>query len=663
MVRLFPTTHNLLDYRPDIDGLRAVAVTAVILYHFFPNAIPGGFIGVDVFFVISGYLISSIIFKQLQEQKFVFSQFYLRRSWRLFPALSLVIAATLAYGFISLQIDELVQLTKHASGGTLFISNFIFLRESGYFDTSAEAKPLLHLWSLSVEEQFYLLWPLAIFFVYKKRKPLLPLFLFLAFICSFWFCIHHANHDPTAAFYLPYTRFWELIVGAGIALPQQLGYRLTAADRYTTLQSILGFMLLICGFWGLSQATIFPGWWASLPVIGSALLINAGPNAMINRLLLSHRLVVSLGLISYPLYLWHVPILAYINIESGHLVSTTIRVIAMLLAILFAILTYKCIELPLRRFHKSRKATLAMLFAMALVSTISMSAFLLLERRVESPDTDEIIFNTDSKTKFYQFYANSPNGRWRNFFEEKFRHDCNFFMVEQFYAGTPTRTPKPEIAESCFTRNPAATHAVLIWGDSHAQMINSGLTNNLPSNWQVLQVASSGCAPDLGFSQQSKTEYCAHSNWFALRTARELKPDVVVLAQHDFHFASELNAIANQLLLAGIKKILILGPAPRWKDDLPKLFVRRMWADQNERTMIGVDIDFIRKNQNLKRLVIETEQIQYIDLMNFFCNPTGCLTRIGASLDHNLTSWDRGHLTEIASDLLAKKLLVPAILK
>jgi hypothetical protein len=140
------------------------------------------------------------------------------------------------------------------------------------------------------------------------------------------------------------------------------------------------------------------------------------------------------------------------------------------------------------------------------------------------------------------------------------------------------------------------------------------------------------------------------------------KPDVVILAQHDFHLASDLNALAAYLLSIGVKKVLIIGPAPRWKDDLPKLFIRQLWADKPVRTTTGVDTSFMRKNDNLKRLVVQTPQIQYVDLMNLMCNVKGCLTMIGTKIDHNLTTWDRGHLTDIASDYVAANLLVPIIL-
>jgi peptidoglycan/LPS O-acetylase OafA/YrhL len=662
MAQLSSQNARSLPYRPDIDGLRALAVTAVVLYHFFPTLLPGGFIGVDVFFVISGYLISSIILSQLQTGKFRFAVFYSHRAWRLFPALILTLSVTLVYGLFRLQIDELVQLLKHALGSALFVSNFIFLKESGYFDSAAEAKPLLHMWSLSIEEQFYLLWPLILFFIYKKKR-FLPLCLFLLFVGSFWLCVRQMKIDPITAFYLPYTRFWELLAGAALAMRQQLNHRLESESRFSNLQSILGITLLSSGFWGISQNTIFPGWWALLPVVGSTLLISAGQHATINRIILSRPIVVGIGLISYPLYLWHVPLLAYLNIETSHSHSSLIRVSLLFASVVLAVLTYRFVERPMRKFHTKNLATGALLSCMLIVTVFAGGLLLKYQGNDAATNISADKAISETQNDFYLFYADAPHGRWRTFFERKFRHDCSFFMLEQFYAGNPTQTPKTSIADSCFTRDPKVAHSVLIWGDSHAQMLNSGLIDNLPTTWQVLQVASSGCVPSLSFSQESKTQYCAQSNWFALHTALRIKPDVVILAQHDFHLASELNSLARRLISAGIKKVLIIGPAPRWKDDLPKLVIRQLWAEQPERTMKGVDIDFIRQNDNLKRLIKQTDQIQYVDMMNLFCDSKGCLTRLGSQLDHNLTTWDRGHLTELASDYFAKHLLVPTILK
>lgn len=205
-----------ISYRPDIDGLRAFAIIAVLLFHAFPLIIPGGFVGVDVFFVISGYLISSIIFRELNEGRFSFSGFYQRRIKRIFPALILVLAACYLFGWFALMASEFKMLGKHIISSIGFVQNIVLYKESGYFDTASELKPLLHLWSLGVEEQFYFLFPLIAWAMWRYRKWALPL-LVIAAVLSFGADVQKLKTDPSAAFYLPQYRFWEILVGSVLA--------------------------------------------------------------------------------------------------------------------------------------------------------------------------------------------------------------------------------------------------------------------------------------------------------------------------------------------------------------------------------------------------------------------------------------------------------------
>src|SRR3954462_920038 len=203
-------------YRPDVDGLRAVAVLAVLAYHAFPSVLPGGFAGVDVFFVISGYLITGIIIEDLARERFTYANFYWRRIRRIFPALILVLVTCLALGWLVLLPDEYAQLGKHVAAGAGFVSNIALWREAGYFDSAAELKPLLHLWSLGVEEQYYLVWPLFLFLFKKQSNRMLWMILGIGAL-SFILNILMVSRYPTAAFYLPVTRFWELLAGSLLA--------------------------------------------------------------------------------------------------------------------------------------------------------------------------------------------------------------------------------------------------------------------------------------------------------------------------------------------------------------------------------------------------------------------------------------------------------------
>lgn len=354
-----------LDYRPDIDGLRAVAILSVVAFHLSPDVLRGGFLGVDVFFVISGFLISTIIFKGLANDGFSFTDFYAHRIRRIFPGLVLVIAVCLFVGWHALLPTEFVLLGKHVIASTLFTENFRLWREAGYFDISTSLKPLMHLWSLAIEEQFYLVFPLILWVGWRLR---LNLFAIVAtiFAASFAFYLHDVDHQPIAAFFSPKSRFWELMVGAILAYaalhhPDRLqavrnigrrhrGDAGTGTAPGETAASLLGLALLAVVIGGLNLGLPFANLMGEgFAVLGSALLIFAGPTALVNRLLLSNGIAVFVGLISYPLYLWHWPLLSFLTIIDGTYPPLHQRAIAVAASFVLATLTYRFVELRIRR--------------------------------------------------------------------------------------------------------------------------------------------------------------------------------------------------------------------------------------------------------------------------------------------------------------------------
>lgn len=361
-------------YRKDIDGLRAIAVGAVVIFHAFPNLITGGFVGVDVFFVISGYLISSIIMKGLASEGFSFFDFYSRRVNRIFPALLLVLASSWIFGWFSLLSDEYTQLGKHIAGGSVFLSNIVLLMESGYFDNSANTKILLHLWSLGVEEQFYLIWPVILVLAWKFKKKLLTAIITLGMV-SFGISLLSLYSDPTIAFYSPQSRFWELLIGAFLSY-LTLNNHLERFDSVKNHLSIVGALLLALSFYLISESSKFPGWWAFLPTLGAFLLIASGPDALINRLVLSSKILVWIGLISFPLYLWHWPLLTFSRIiESGE-PSVISRVIIVLLSVILSWLTYKFIEVPLRSKGAKKSKTTILTLSMVFTGVIGYITYM-----------------------------------------------------------------------------------------------------------------------------------------------------------------------------------------------------------------------------------------------------------------------------------------------
>ena len=342
-----------LKYRPDIDGLRAIAVMAVVLYHASPRWLPGGFVGVDIFFVISGYLISTIIFGSLAGQGFSYAEFYARRVRRLFPTLLLVLACTLGFGWFVLLADEFRQLGRHVLASAAFVQNLALWAEAGYFDTVAESKPLLHLWSLAVEEQFYIVWPVLLGLAWWGGRRLLP-WMLAATGLSFVLAIVLVFRAPDAAFYMPLARVWELAAGGVLAW---LGLRRQAESAAHGLRgrqwmSVLGLALIAAGLALIDRHKHFPGFWALLPVMGACLCIAAGPGAWLNKHVLGSRPFVWICLISYPLYLWHWPLLAYARVlEEGVDPPRAVRFGAVGAAMLLAWLSYRFVEKPLRHRH------------------------------------------------------------------------------------------------------------------------------------------------------------------------------------------------------------------------------------------------------------------------------------------------------------------------
>ncbi|MEZ2299830.1 acyltransferase family protein [Variovorax sp. RCC_210] len=332
-------------YRPDIDGLRAIAVGSVVLYHAFPKALLGGFVGVDIFFVISGFLITTIILQSLAAGDFSYRDFYARRIRRIFPALIVVLLTTLLVGWYMLLSDEFAELGKQTVGGAAFVANLVFWGESGYFDTAAETKPLLHLWSLGIEEQFYIFWPLLLGLAWRKRWPIVRVVLAVAVI-SFLVNVTTVHPLPAASFYSPASRFWELMVGGILAC---MRLKAPAPNVWRShVQSVLGVGLIVLGLVMIRSNKAFPGWWALLPTLGAVSCIAAGPNGVLNKYLLSNRVMVWIGLISYPLYLWHWPLLAFVRILEDDPLnlnpSFAHRAGALVASVLLAWATYRFVE-------------------------------------------------------------------------------------------------------------------------------------------------------------------------------------------------------------------------------------------------------------------------------------------------------------------------------
>lgn len=363
-------------YRADIDGLRGIAVIGVLFYHAFPKLMAGGFAGVDLFFVISGYLISGIVLKGLERGTFSFKDFYQRRIRRIFPALAIVLATFLVLGWFLLLPAEYRQLAKHSLAAAAFVSNIALWKEAaagfataGYFDADSTREPFLHLWSLGIEEQFYLVWPLLLCALWKLKNNRLWFAIALAAL-SFFLNVRLIAH-PSTSFYLPITRFWELLLGCILALAPASG-KVAPDPRLRNLCAVAGAGLILAAFLLLRSDRAFPGWWALLPALGATLVIFAGPGSWINNKLLSVRGLVFVGLISYPLYLWHWPLFAFSRILG--IASNSVILALTALSVILSWATWRCVETKIRR-RRLTQDVFALAASLAMIALISLGLF------------------------------------------------------------------------------------------------------------------------------------------------------------------------------------------------------------------------------------------------------------------------------------------------
>jgi peptidoglycan/LPS O-acetylase OafA/YrhL len=358
---------NSIEYRPEIDGLRALAVVPVLLYHAQIGA-SGGFVGVDVFFVISGFLITSMLLKRMEAAPLDLLEFWERRIRRIFPALAVMTLTTLVVGWFLLLPADYEELGESVCAQTLLSSNVFFWRHTSYFDGGADLKPLLHTWSLAVEEQFYLLYPLILVGLAKLRRPLGTLIFLILCVVSFVVSVDGVAHHPQATFYLLPSRFWELGLGAVVAaLPRSILF--PASVRQLT--SGIGLAMIFYAVFFYDALTPFPGIAALLPCCGAALFIQSNrPHLTFAGKFLSSRPIVFIGLISYSLYLWHWPIIVFANYWALKPPRLSTCIALLFLCFFLSVASWKFVEIPCRRRRIVRSRTAVFLLASATASIL-----------------------------------------------------------------------------------------------------------------------------------------------------------------------------------------------------------------------------------------------------------------------------------------------------
>ena len=635
-----------LKYRADIDGLRAIAVLAVVLFHAFPDHLTGGFVGVDIFFVISGYLISSIIYNELDSNSFSFLQFYCRRVRRIFPSLITVLVACYLAGWYLLIAGEYKKLGVHIAAASIFSSNFLLYREAGYFDEASDSKLLLHLWSLGIEEQFYIIWPVLLYASWKGKLNLLTVTIILM-LFSFTLNIVKIQTDKVQTFYWPTTRAWELLIGACLAF--QLTHVNNHFDTYKrrldgllhiligseplkansailcNVASIAGTLLIILPMYFLTKAANFPGWLAVAPTLGTGLLIYVGSTSWINRKILCSRLLVGIGRISYPLYLWHWPLLIYARILLEKEISYDSRVAVIFLSILLAWITQAFIEKSCRfgQFLKMKFVFLCILMVgIALIGYYT--------------------YRTDGlPNRFPQVIRDIGNyEKYAQVSEKSYRLDTCLIHSDR---------KEWKFGACVDNADKLASNGVILWGDSHAAQFYPAIAAMKPVV-RLTQLTVTSCPPIPGLEESSL--YCKEINDYCIKRISDEKPNTVILAGiwPSYKWEALTNTVA-MLRNASIKNIYLVGPVPQWQGKLPmcvyKYFVRDKLHRVPSRMHACLVPNVDRIDQAMRDFATKT-MINYISPYEILCNSDGCLTRIAGN-DSILTAYDFHHLTIPAS--------------
>ena len=640
------TLANPANYRPDIDGLRALAILLVVFYHYF--GVLGGYIGVDIFFVISGYLITFQIVTSLDHQTFSLTDFYAKRVRRILPALAFVICSCLLFSWFFLFPTDFVLLAKHATAGILNVSNIVLWLEAGYFDTSSSHKPFLHFWSLGIEEQFYLAWPLLLMFFFRFRQYVLSCLITLTAV-SFVLNVIATHYDRTLAFYMPLTRFWELSAGGILAFVivrrsgnLKRGFTGTSPTLWPLGHPAapwLGLALILLATVLLDQRSAFPGFWALLPVAGTCLLIAPTNRVAPGMGWLQSKTLVYIGKISFCIYLWHWPVLLL-----AHLIDFTSRpskFVALGVCLILSWFTCRFVEQPIRSINVTRANASKFLWAGAAVSiAIALTGGLFATRTLT---------RSWDKTLISKAYEVPQIG-------------CGVFADQG-------KEFNPALFARCDKILYPTAAKVMLLGDSHALSLYQGLKPYLEGRQiNLISYPVLECTP---LSINDQRPRCNDYNNWIYGQIDMLKPDLIIIfAHHLFRaidpylgeqagYITHLWKQAAALKAQGVPNVWIMGEIPNWRESLPHAmnfnFLRR-GQPVPVRTNTYILEDSL-KMDGLMRAQDNHQGVEYISLKEALCNKQGCLTQVGTDFPDDLLVMDYGHLTRNGAQYISAQVL------
>lgn len=612
-----------MKFRKDINGLRAIAVIGVLLFHFNEFWMPGGFAGVDVFFVISGFLMTGIIFRGIEQENFSSFKFYVARANRIVPALSVLCLILLIFGWFFTLDSVFETMSEHVGSSVGFFSNLTYWREAGYFETASHEKWLLHTWSLSVEWQFYIIYPLALVVIHKfSSVKVLKALIIVGTLLSFVICIYVTYKMPNPAYYLLPTRMWEMLLG-GVAYI----YPFTLKDKEKKYLELSGLALILGSYLFISKENPWPGYLAIFPVLGSFLIIQAKCN---NSLVTGNVILQKIGSWSYSIYLWHWPLVVYMYIYMEP--SFTVIALLITLSIILGFLSYSLVE---RRILGIKALVLWSI-------TLGLSTFIFFNNgkfdiREKSHDPRNKILNT------YKKYQMDPTGLFSK---------CNA-SIQIEHKGVP------QVDKSCVSLEKGG---IFVWGDSHMGALSTGLRYEMAHNTPFSMLTSSGCAPSFAIKRNGFNRFdqgCDFSNSIAYESILKAKPNVVIIGTFEKHENYDWIATFTKLKSMGITKIILIGPFPQWQPSLPIVYVERHMGEDFISDK-GFSKSLIKSNDYLISLSSKHKDLVFINMLDNLCFYTEkSELKCRAKIDDTLLAFDAGHLTVEASRFIAKHYIVP----
>lgn len=610
-----------LAYRPDIDGLRSLAVLPVLLAHVNLLGFAGGYVGVDVFFVISGYLITSILVSDMASGRYSIAEFYRRRVLRIFPVLFAVLAVCVVAFSFALVPVELMQFARSMGATALFSSNILFYLESDYFDAASHSKPLLHTWSLAIEEQFYIFWPLLLAAIGGTRRRALIWMTAAMVLTSFALSVAGLRWDVSATFYLLPTRAWELGVGALLALVGNPVSRRWANE----LMGIVGMVLVLGSIWLFDTNTLFPGEAALPTCLGAAMLIASGSHGTLTGRLLSLGPIVFIGQISYSLYMWHWPVIVFTKIAfMWPDRDLAVQIVQIAASLILAILSWRFIEQPFR-VGASRFRTPRVLWAgvAAIAIALVVAAGIFATRGMAWRYTP-----AQQQLASYLAYDGEQPYRRGTCFQSR----ANQSLDPECFA---VRGNRP---------------IMLLMGDSHGAHLWPGLAAE-NRKYQVVQATMAGCRPML--HEATPTECHKLANTMLTQWAPQHHPAAVLLAGN--WRTGDLPALERTLRRPDMRAlpIIVIGPIPQYEAALPRLLATAP-PGQLETAPYAMRIPEAFDTDRQLRALTTQLGVPYISLIDLFCSEKACRTLAAPGVP---MQFDQAHLTAAGSKVVVAALL------